>query len=63
MKGIIAILLLVILPIALFADIDKIHISGIEFAYRTPGSPSSNSRIMVLFGGRNWTGDKAIKNI
>ena len=61
MKGIIAILLLVILPIALFADIDKIHISGIEFAYRTPGSPSSNSRIMVLFGGRNWNGDKAIK--
>ena len=61
MKGITAILLLAILPIALFADIDKIHISGIEFAYRTPGSPSSNSRIMVLFGGRNWTGDKAIK--
>ena len=61
MKGITAILLLAILPIALFADIDKIHISGIEFAYRTPGSPSSNSRIMVLFGGRNWNGDKSIK--
>ena len=60
MKGIIAILL-AILPIALLADIDKIHISGIEFAYRTPKSPSSNSRIMVLFGGRNWNGDKAIK--
>lgn len=61
MKGITAILLLAILPIALLADIDKIHISGIEFAYRTPKSPSSNSRIMVLFGRRNWTGDKAIK--
>lgn len=60
MKGIIAILL-AILPIALLADIDKMHISGIEFAYRTPKSPSSNSRIMVLFGGRNWNGDKAIK--
>lgn len=58
--GLIAILL-AILPIALLADIDKIHISGIEFAYRTPKSPSSNSRIMVLFGGRNWNGDKAIK--
>ena len=61
MKGITAILLLAILPIVLFADIDKIYISGIEFAYRTPRSPSSNSRIMVLFGGRNWDGDKAIK--
>ena len=59
MKGITAILL-AILPIALLADIDKIHISGIEFAYRTPGSPSSNSRIMVVFGGRNWTGVMAI---
>jgi len=34
----------------------------LQFALRIPKSQSSDSRIMVLFGGRNWQPDKTIKS-
>jgi len=39
----------------------NIQIGGIEFAYRAPSKINANSRIMVLFGGRNWDGEKTLK--
>ena len=47
-------------PTLLFAKIETITISNIEFAYRLPQKVSSDTRVMVLFGGRNWKGEKAI---
>lgn len=35
-------------------------IDGVRFFYRAPSRASRTSRIMVLFGGRNWTGDKTL---
>jgi poly(3-hydroxybutyrate) depolymerase len=34
----------------------------LQFALRIPSSPMPNSRIMILFGGRNWQPDKTIKS-
>ncbi len=51
MRILIAIALL--FPTLLFAKIETIKISNIEFAYRLPQKVSSNTRIMFLFGGRN----------
>ena len=52
---------LLLSPLFLFAKIETTQIGGIEFAYRLPQKASSTTRIMVLFGGRNWDGEKAIK--
>lgn len=60
MKQIFSILLFV-LPFFSFADIKKAMIGDIEFTYTLPLKVDSNTRIMVLFGGRNWQGGKAIK--
>ena len=58
---ILAAILLFFAPILAFAQIKKVHIDGIEFAYRLPQMQTPNTRIMVLFGGRNWQGEKTIK--
>lgn len=50
-----------LLPFSLPAEIKQMDVDGIEFAYRIPQKVGKNSRIMVLFGGRNWHGDKALK--
>lgn len=52
-------LLLFIFPLMAFAE--GIAIDGVSFAYRVPTRPNENSRIMVLFGGRNWEGEKTLK--
>lgn len=50
-----------LLPLLLPAEIKQTDVDGIEFAYRIPEKIGKDSRIMVLFGGRNWHGDKALK--
>ena len=35
--------------------------NGIAFHYREPAKFSSDARILVLFGGRNWPGDRTLK--
>lgn len=37
---------------------DTFLLDGVEFVYRTPQDTDKNSRIMILFGGRNWPGKK-----
>lgn len=58
---ILAAILLFFIPFFAFAKIGKIHIDGIEFSYRLPQMQTPNTRIMVLFGGRNWQGEMTIK--
>ena len=48
-------------PLSLFAAIETFTVDDIEFACRLPKNLGYNSRIMVLFGGRNWKGEKAIR--
>ena len=48
------------LPTCLFAGYERMDIDGIEFVYRLPENIGQNTRIMVLFGGRNCPGDKAL---
>ena len=50
-----------LLPLLLPAEIKQMDVDGIEFAYRIPEKIGKDSRIMVLFGGRNWRGEKALK--
>ena len=38
----------------------EIKTDGTSFIFRAPQKVSSNSRIMILFGGRNWTGEKTL---
>lgn len=52
-------LLLFFFPILAFAE--EITIDGIQFAYQVPAKHNENSAIMVLFGGRNWPGEKTLK--
>ena len=37
------------------------HVDGVEFVCRRPCGYSAKSRIAVLFGGRNWPGDKTLR--
>ena len=52
-------LFLLMLPSLLGADVIKLN--GIEFHYRIPEKYDVKSKIMVLFGGRNWLGEKTLK--
>ena len=38
----------------------EIKRDGTSFIFRAPQKVSSNSQIMILFGGRNWTGEKTL---
>ena len=38
----------------------EIKTDGTSFIFRAPQKVSSNSRIMILFGGRNWAGEKTL---
>ncbi len=40
---------------------ETLRVDGTEFVYRVPQSYGTNAQIMVLFGGRNWPGDKTLK--
>ena len=40
---------------------DYFTLGGVEFSYRLPKHLSPESRIMVLFGGRNWDGRKTLE--
>lgn len=40
---------------------DTFLLDGVEFVYRTPQDTDKNSRIMILFGGRNWPGKKTLE--
>ena len=51
-------LFLLLLPSLLGADVIKLN--GIEFHYRIPEKYDAKSKIMVLFGGRNWQGERTL---
>ena len=36
-------------------------VDGVEFICRIPSAYSEESRIAILFGGRNWTGEKTLR--
>ncbi len=44
-----------------FAGGETLMVGETEFAYKVPKSYGTNSQIMVLFGGRNWPGEKTLK--
>lgn len=44
-----------------FSQSEMLTVGETEFVYRVPKSYGINSQIMVLFGGRNWPGDKTLK--
>ena len=46
-------------PLILCAEV--LRIDGVDFHYRIPRDHGTDSKIMVLFGGRNWPGDKTLK--
>ena len=48
-----------LLPLALAAG--SAVLDGVGFVWRAPANPGGNSRIMVLFGGRNWPGEKTLE--
>lgn len=50
-----------ILLLSLSLNAQSFKIDGIEFFYKEPTVYNENSQIMVLFGGRNWQGDKTLK--
>ena len=52
-------LLLFVLPLLLSAEV--LQLDGVDFHYRLPECQGANSRILILFGGRNWSGDKTLK--
>lgn len=41
-------------------EIVRFRMRGVEFVCRVPRQYDRNSRIVVLFGGRGWTGDKTL---
>ena len=45
----------------LFLSGEDLTVSGIHFFYTTPPKNDGSARIMVLFGGRNWPGDKTVQ--
>ena len=55
------ILLYLTLCCPLWGKAQILKIDGIEFALRKPAAYSTKSEIMVLFGGRNWPGEKTLK--
>lgn len=48
-----------LIPAWLFSDV--IRLDGIDFHYRVPKRYDTKAKIMVLFGGRNWRGDRTLK--
>ena len=50
---------LLFIPISLFSEV--IRLDGVDFHYRIPQKFNEKSKIMVLFGGRNWQGEKTLK--
>jgi len=40
---------------------ETMRIGGVDFACRAPAHYDADSRILVLFGGRNWPGEKTLK--
>lgn len=49
---------LFLFPLLLSAKI--LRIDGVDFHYRVPKDYNANSGVLILFGGRNWTGDKTL---
>ena len=47
------------MPILLSAEV--IRLDGVDFHYRIPQKYDAKSKIMVLFGGRNWQGERTLK--
>ncbi len=52
-------LFLFFIPFLLSAEV--IRIEDVDFHYRIPGKHDAKSKIMVLFGGRNWQGERTLK--
>jgi poly(3-hydroxybutyrate) depolymerase len=50
---------LLFMPILIFAEV--IRLDGVDFHYRKPKKYDAKSKIMVLFGGRNWQGERTLK--
>ena len=50
---------LLFMPFLLVAEV--IRLDGVDFHYRIPKKYNSKSKIMVLFGGRNWRGERTLK--
>lgn len=55
--------LLLAVPILIAGELPaaELKINDTPFALRVPEKYDENSRIMVLFGGRNWPGEKTLK--
>lgn len=51
--------MLLLLPFLLSGA--EFQIDGITFHFTPPPRNNGNARIMVLFGGRNWPGDKTLR--
>ena len=51
--------LLLFMPILIFAEV--IRLDEVDFLYRKPKKYDAKSKIMVLFGGRNWQGERTLK--
>ena len=50
---------LLFVPFLLGAEV--LRVGGVDFHYRIPEKYDAESKIMVLFGGRNWQGEKSLK--
>ena len=50
---------LLLMPFLNSAEI--IRLNGVDFHVRKPSGYNANSKIMVLFGGRNWMGDRTLR--
>lgn len=59
MKKLFAFFLFILFSFISFAE--TFSVNGIEFAYRLPQKQNASTRIMVLFGGRNWKGENTLK--
>ena len=46
---------------ALSLSAETMKIGGVEFAFRVPAQYDAESPVFVLFGGRNWPGEKTLK--
>ena len=51
-------LLLTLFPLFLYAEV--LQLDNVDFHYRVPAHYKPNSPIMILFGGKNWPGDKTL---
>ena len=52
---------MVVLSAGFAGGAETMFVEGTEFVYRVPKEHGTNSPIMVLFGGRNWPGDRTLK--